>query len=79
MLLCKVDKHLVINLASAYNHNVLTEIVCSVEVNNHFPVDLPDVINISKNRLAHHMIPIAVVVHILHQGFLRVLVNSLQL
>lgn len=79
MLLCEVDKHLVINLTSAYNHNVLTEIVCSVEVNNHFPVDLPDVINISKNRLAHHMIPIAVVVHILHQSFLRVLVNSLQL
>jgi hypothetical protein len=79
MLLCKVDKHLVIDLTSAYNHNVLAEIVCSVEVNNHFPVDLPDVINISKNWLAHHMIPKAVVVHILHQSFLRVLVHSLQL
>lgn len=79
MLLCKVHKHLVLNLTSTYNHNVLTEIVCSVEVNNHIPVDLSDVINVSKNRLAHHMIPKAVVVHILHQSFLRVLIYSLQL
>jgi hypothetical protein len=56
----------VVNLASADNHHVFTEVVGSVEVNNHVSVNLPDVIDIPKNWLAHHVISEAVVVHIFH-------------
>lgn len=62
----------------SYDNDIFAIIVSSMEVYNHFPVDLSDVVYISQNRLAHHMLTIDVEVHVFHQSFLGILINRLQ-
>ena len=78
MLLDKVNKLLMVYVSSANNNHVLTEIVALVEVNDHLAINLTNIVDITEDRLAHHMISKAVKVDILHQGLLRVLVCSFQ-
>ena len=66
------------NGSGTNDNNIFTEVISSMEVINHLSIDLPNVINISKNRLAHHMVTIDVEVDILHQSLFRILVYSLQ-
>ena len=46
-----------------------------MEVNYHLTIDLADIIDVPKNWLAHHMLPVDVEVYVFHEGFLRVLIN----
>ena len=66
MLFNKVNELLVLNSACPYNHNILTKVTSFVEVDNHVSIDLSDVVNITKDWLAHHMLSVAVKVNILH-------------
>ena len=75
----KVNQLLVLNRACPNNHHVLAEVVCRVKVDNHVTINRPDVINIAKDRLAHHMLSEDVVVDIFHKCLFRVLVSFLKL
>jgi hypothetical protein len=68
-----------LNFTSTYYDNILSVIVASVKIYNHVPIDRSNVVNISQNRLSHHVFSVNVVVNIFHKGFFRVLVSSLQL
>ncbi len=68
-----------LNSACSDNHHVFAEVVCGVEVNNHITVNLPYVVNIPEDRLAHHMLSEDVVVNVFHKCLFRVLVCCLQL
>ena len=50
-----------------------------MEVCDHLPVDLPDVVDVAEDRLAHHVVAIAIEVDILHESLLGVLVGRLKL
>ena len=58
----------------AYNNHVISEVVGLVEVKDHVSVDLVNVIDVTKDRLAHHMLPVDVIVHVLHQSLHEVVV-----
>ena len=79
MLLDQVHKLLMLDCSRAYNDHVFTKIIASVEVSDHFAVNLPDVVDVSENRLAHHVISVAIKVHVFHQGFFRVLISCFEL
>jgi hypothetical protein len=55
-----------VNIACSDNDHILAEVVSVSEVQNHITVDLINVIWITENRLAHHMLSEDVVVHVLH-------------
>lgn len=79
VLLRQVDQHLVLDVTSAHDDHILAVIVSRVVINHHVSVDLPNVVNISQDGLAHHMVPENVIVNVLHQCFLTVLVHALKL
>ena len=79
MLLNQVDKLLMIDGACSHNDDILTEIVPAVEVCHHVAIDLADVVNVTEDRLAHHVVSEDVEVDVLHQGLLGVLVGRLKL
>lgn len=79
MLLDEVDELLVSDRSRTHDNHVLTEVVSLMEVSDHFSVDLADVIDVSENRLAHHVFPVDVEIDILHEGLLGVLVRGLEL
>jgi len=79
VLLCEVNQLLVVNGTGSNDHHVLTKVVSGVEVDDHVPVDGPDVVDVSKNRLSHHVLSVHVVVNIFHESFLGVLVSSFEL
>lgn len=79
MLLDEVNKHLVVDVASAHDDHVLTEVVALMKVCDHVACDLSDVVDIAKNGLAHHMIFEHIEVNVLHQGLLGILISRLQL
>lgn len=55
-----------LDFTCAYYYYVLAKVVPSVEINNHVAVYRPDIIDITQNRLAHHVLPVDIVVHIFH-------------
>ena len=67
MLLGQVNQLLVLNFTCANYYHVLSKVVSSVKVYNHVAINRAYVVNIAKNRLSHHMLPIDVVIYILHQ------------
>mmetsp|Transcript_84400 Transcript_84400/g.116642 ORF Transcript_84400/g.116642 Transcript_84400/m.116642 type:complete len:304 (-) Transcript_84400:533-1444(-) len=79
VLLTQVNKLLMVYGTSTDNDHVFTIVIGVAEIHNHFTVDLSNVVNITKNRLTHHMFSINVIVNVFHQGLLRVLVGSFQL
>lgn len=79
MLLCQVHELLVPHVARAHDHHILSEVVACVEVNHHVAIDLSNVVHISKDGLAHHMLSIDVVVYIFHQRFFRIFVYRFKL
>jgi hypothetical protein len=50
-----------------------------MEVSDHIAIDLANVINVTKDRLTHHMVSITVEIDVFHQCFLGVLINGFQL
>jgi len=79
VLLNQVHKLFMLDCSRAYNDHVFTKVIASVEVSDHVSVNLPDVVDVSENWLAHHVISVAVKVHVFHQGFFRVLVSCFEL
>ena len=67
------------NCTSANNHHVFTVVVVCMKVDNHISIDGVDIINVSKNRLTHHVFAINVIVDVFHKGLLGVLVYGLEL
>lgn len=55
-------------------HDIFSKVIGSMEVNNHVSLDLIDVVNVSKDRLAHHMLSVDVVVDIFHEGLHHIFV-----
>lgn len=66
ILFTQVNQHLMFYLASADDDHVLTEVICCMVINNHIASDLVDVVNVTQDRLAHHVFSVYVVVDILH-------------
>jgi len=66
ILFTKVNQHLVLDLASSDNNHVLAEVISRMEVNNHVASDAVDIINVTQDRLAHHVLSVNVVVDIFH-------------
>ena len=79
MCLRQVDQLLMINFTGPHNDHILSEVISRVEVHNHVPVDLPNVVDIAEDWLAHHVLPVAVVVDTFHACLLRVLIYRLKL
>ena len=63
-----------VNVTRAYNNHVISEVVGLVEVKNHVSVDLVNVIDVSKDRLTHHMLSVDVIVDVFHQSLHEVVV-----
>ena len=55
-----------INLASTADYNVLSKVVWRMKINNHVSIDLVDVIDLSQDRLTHHVVFVDVIVNTLH-------------
>jgi hypothetical protein len=66
-------------VSSAHNDYVLSEVVPLMEVNHHVPVDLVDVVYVSQNGLAHHVLSVDVVIHVLHERLHEVFVGCQEL
>lgn len=52
--------------ASTHYDNILSVIVSPVEIYNHVPINRSNIVNISKNRLSHHVFSVNIVVDIFH-------------
>jgi len=79
VLFAQVHEHLVLNLACADNNHVLAEVIRRMEVDDHIPRNTVDVVNITQDWLAHHVLSVNVVVDVFHECFFRVLVHLLKL
>lgn len=63
---------------STNNYHVLTEVVGLIEIDNHVTVDLIDVIDVSEDGLAHHVLSEDVIVDVLHQSLHVIVIGRLQ-
>lgn len=79
MLLNQVNELLMAHTTSTDNADVFSEIVSLEEVNDHIAVDLIDVIDVTKDGLAHHVLSENVIIDVLHQSFHVVVIGSFQL
>ena len=79
MLLNQIDKLLMVDCSSSHDDDILTEVVSVVEVCHHVAIYLSNVVNVTEDGLAHHVVSVNIEVDILHEGFLRVLVSRLKL
>ena len=79
VLLTEVHQLLMLNISSANNNQILSVIHPLVEINNHIPGYLINILNNAKNWQAHHMISINIKVYILHQRFKSVVICGLEL
>lgn len=70
VLFSQVHELLVVHGTSAHNDHVVTEVVGVLEVDNVVAVDLADVVHVTEDGLAHHVLSVNVIVDVLHQGFL---------
>jgi hypothetical protein len=75
VLLSEVDQLLVVHGASADDDHVVSEVVGSLEVGDMFTCKLADVVNVTEDWLAHHVLSVDVIVDVLHQSLLRILVS----
>ena len=50
-----------------------------MEVSDHVAIDHSDVIDVTEDGLAHHVVAIDVKVDVLHQGFFWILIRCLKL
>ena len=64
---------------SSNDNKIFTKVVASVEVNYHVSIDLSNVVDVSQDRLAHHVITEHIEVNIFHEGFFWILVDGFQL
>ena len=78
MLLSQVYQLLMIDISSSYNDHIFAKVVSLVEVNNHIAVNLVNVVNVTKDRLAHHVLTIDVIVDVLHEGFHLIIIGCFQ-
>ena len=78
MLLSQVNQLLMINVSRTDDHDILSEVVGSMEVNYHVSLNLIDVVDVSQDGLAHHMFSIDVIVDVLHKGLHHVFVRGFQ-
>jgi len=62
---------------STNNDHVLTEVVGLIEIDNHVTVDLIDVIDVSEDGLAHHVLSEDVIVDVLHQSLHVIVIGRL--
>jgi hypothetical protein len=79
MLLSEVYQLLMVDISSAYNDHILAKVVSLVEVNNHIAVNLVNVVNVTEDGLAHHVLTIDVIVDVLHEGFHLIVIGCFQL
>ena len=77
VLLNEIDQLLMIDIAGAYHYHVLAKVVALVEVDDHFAVDLSNVVDVAEDRLTHHVISEDIEVDVLHESLFRVLVCRL--
>ena len=68
-----------INLTSPADYDVLSEVVRWMEINNHVSGDLVDVVDLPKDRLAHHVVFVDVVVDTLHASLKEILISCKKL
>ncbi len=66
VLFTQINKLLMFYFASTYYDNILSVIVSPVEIYNHVPINRSNIVNISKNRLSHHVFSVNIVVDIFH-------------
>lgn len=79
MLLALLYQLIVVDVSSSDNNHVLSKVIGLMKVDDHVSIDLMNVVNISKNRLSHHMFSVDVIVDILHQGFHVIIVGCKEL
>lgn len=70
VLLSKVYYLLMLHVSNSTDYHVLAEVHPLVVVNNHISRDLINVVNLAKNRQAHHMIPVHIEINVLHKCFI---------
>ena len=78
MLLGQVNKLLMLYGACSDNHHVFSEVHSLMILDNHLPVDPADVFNFAEDWQAHHVIPVDVEVHVLHECFEVIIVCCVQ-
>lgn len=64
------------DISSTNNNHIFAEIVSFVEINDHVAVDLSYVVNVSEDRLAHHVFSVDVVINIFHEGLFGILISG---
>lgn len=79
MLLGQVNKLLMIDSASADDDNVLAKVVSFMKINYHVALYFIDIIDITKDRLPHHVLSENIIVHVLHECFHVIVIGSLKL
>jgi len=78
MLLGQINELLMINGTSSNNNHIFTEIVGLMEIYDHVTLDLINIIDVTEDRLAHHMLPVDVVVNVFHKGLHMIVVSCLK-
>lgn len=68
-----------VDCTGSHDDDILTEVVSAVEVCHHVAIDLPNVVNVTEDWLAHHVVPEYIEVDIFHESFLWVLISRLKL
>lgn len=68
-----------INISRAHDDNILSIVVRLMKIDHHIPVNLVNIVDISKDWLTHHMSLENVVVDTFHQCFHVVLICGKQL
>ena len=77
--ICFFDKFIMIDLACTADYDVLSEVVRRMKINNHVSGDLVDVVDLPKDRLAHHVVFVDVVVDTLHASLKEILISCKKL
>ena len=62
----KINQLVMVDTAGTNYNHIFSEVVSRVELCDHVPIDHVDIINVTKDGLSHHVLPINVVVHIFH-------------
>jgi hypothetical protein len=66
----------VVYFTSPNYYHIVSEVVASVEIDNHVTSNAVNIVDVTKNRLAHHMLSVNVVVYIFHKSLHKVLIGS---
>ena len=79
VLLHQVDQLLMLDGASAHNHDVLAKVVRRPKINDHVSLYLIDIIDVAKDGLSHHVLPVNIIVHVLHESLHVIVIRGLKL